>query len=353
MRDRKCNLSFFLLFFLLLQTCFSFTNNKSAITFVFNPGRFGDRLLTYINAKWVSYKYDIPLYYPKFKYSDQLTLSKEERRYNKKMKRKFKKTVSLKRTRKRFIQRGEEVNLKIQRDAGYLYVSNYYFRPKIDWKDKGFVAEIKKMLSPINPTKQVCVPKDRISVAVHVRKGGGFDGPLLSEANQKVLVTKENIGMLKKKYMDVKHPIKFPPDKYYISEIKRLYEMFNKNPLHVHVFTDDKNPKRIVEKYKNELGKENITFSWRKEGNRHDKNVIADFYSMTYYDCLIRPDSNMSLCAEKIGDFFIAIFPGKFYWDKDHIVDDVKIKVNVDNFKKISKFTTPVFMLNGVIAEYL
>src|SRR3989344_3123013 len=49
----------------------------SYVTYAFSGGRFGDNLVAYIHAKWISYKYDLPLLYQPFSYSDGLVLDQD------------------------------------------------------------------------------------------------------------------------------------------------------------------------------------------------------------------------------------------------------------------------------------
>ena len=48
---------------------------SSFVTYSLDAGRFGDQLINYMKALWVSCKYDIPLIYHPFSYSDLLELS--------------------------------------------------------------------------------------------------------------------------------------------------------------------------------------------------------------------------------------------------------------------------------------
>ena len=53
-------------------------SSESYITYEFFGGRFGDCLLSYLHAKWLSYKYQLPLLYKPFKYSSDLCLDAKE-----------------------------------------------------------------------------------------------------------------------------------------------------------------------------------------------------------------------------------------------------------------------------------
>ncbi len=324
--------------------------NSNAITFELSHGRFGDTLLNYMKAKWLSYKYNIPLYYPYFKYSDQLMISEIDKIYNNEVKRKFNKAIKIK----------KDINLNCKINSKILYISDYYTKINLEFickdshlnlledknfilNDKDFISKIQKFIAPKYNIPKPEIPSGRILVAVHVRKGGGFDPPLLSVQEQHDEIKNSK----NKKYADVGFPLKFPPDKYYIDQIKKLYYMLNKAPLHIHLFTDHKNPKYIVERYKRFLKKFDITFSYRSKGNRHDQNVIEDFFSMTYYECLIRSESNFAFCADVIGDFLIVISPKGYFWKENNLViDKVKIRVNMENINKVSNITKTYFLLN-------
>src|ERR1700742_2068654 len=70
-------------------------NDPSAITWEPNGGRFGDNLLSYSRAKWLSYQYNIPLLYLPFRYSDQLRLHQNENMYSLENVHQFKKTIRI------------------------------------------------------------------------------------------------------------------------------------------------------------------------------------------------------------------------------------------------------------------
>lgn len=297
------------------------SNNLSAITYdTYGESRgFGDQLKGYAQAKYISYMFNIPLLYKPFRYSDQLAMHKLENRQNKK----FKKTIKI-----------NNKNFKIvEREKSYLYVNETYAKIKVDWNDTNFIKEFKEMISPLTPIKKPNLPEDRISVAVHVRKGGGFDPPLLTDKDAYQGTKKW------KSYVDKVFPLKFPPDEYYIEQIKNLYHILNKIPLYVFIFTDDKNPKRIVKKYKKELEELDIIFACREEEIGRNNYVIEDFFDMTFYDCLIRGGSDFAFFVNIVGDFFISIYPEQAYWKgKNLIVDKIIIKIKPGNLYKVSDY---------------
>ena len=48
------------------------------VSYRLSGGRFGDNLLAYMHAKWVSYRYEIPLVYHDFPYAKELMLEEYE-----------------------------------------------------------------------------------------------------------------------------------------------------------------------------------------------------------------------------------------------------------------------------------
>ena len=135
-------------------------------------GRFGDNLVSFMHAQWISYKYDIPLLYIPFVHSDRLKLHNKCRIYDESIKKSVKHVKTF-------------TNLhdcKIRKDSSTLYIfpycpeslfevavsTNLFFFP-VHWEDKQFKAILKELIKPIHPVPQLELPKDRITVAVHMR----------------------------------------------------------------------------------------------------------------------------------------------------------------------------------------
>ena len=265
--------------------------SKKAVTYDLGYGRFGDKMLSYLHAKWVSYHNNIPLLFKPFPYSKELVMHYKEKRYSNKVLSRY----------SNIIYPSYQMTIDYRNSESALYVipyfpecmwehtpeENYYYLA-VDWDDPGFRKELKKMIKPIQDHKPfIKLPKDRISVAVHVRRGGGFDTPDTAK----------------------KIPLKLPPDSYYIEQIQRIYDIFNGQPLYVYIFTDEKNPLEIVNNYSSIFADMDIKFDCRTSGNSHRSNVLQDFFEMTRFDCLIRPDSNYSIVASKIANYKVIISP--------------------------------------------
>lgn len=266
----------------------------NAITYSFSGGRLGDNLLSYLHAKWLSYKYGLPLLYQPFPFSNcfqfhfqEQLLKTENLPYKNHSVLLFERQIDLKSSSNLWVAPyfpdSYSEYLFILDSFPYLKDKLIYF--KVDWMDPYFKKEMQAALKLIESPSTLDLPKDKVKVAVHVRKGGGVD-----------------LGI------NLYFPYKMPPDIYYIQQIQRVYNLF-RQPLYVYIFTDDLNPNAIKNLYQTALNNSDIIFDCRKTGNGPYNNVLEDFYNMMQFDCLIRPESNFSLIAGKLADYCLEISP--------------------------------------------
>ncbi len=290
---------------------------NQAVTYGLGKGRFGDKILAYVGAKWISYKFNIPLFFKPFQYSSMLRLGREEKEYSKEIAKQFEKVVSV------FSEQGiikhEQDNVIFESKGVFFRISGYpKFKQTMEYmlQDQYLVTELKKMLQPVVPLPQITLPQDKVTVAVHIRKGGGFDQSLNSIQYYRK----------KKFYADERWTSKFPPEQYYVDQIKRISILFNDAPLFVYVFTDDRNPLGLVDRIKKAVNKSNIIFSCRGSGNAHNAHVVEDFYNMARFDCLIRSGSHFAIAAQLLGNHKIIIYPKHSKWvGRKLIIDEVTI----------------------------
>lgn len=284
-------------------------NFPSAITCEFSGGRFGDNLTSYLHAKWISYKYNIPIRYKPFTYSNQLVLHQEESHFD--LRENFDQIIIL--TNDISIEE-YKINKNILFVVPFFpeclseYIRNrnqYKFHCIIDWNDPIFVNEVRKLIYPIKKLNLLSLPTDKICVAMHLRRGGDFDRggcfDLYTEKNQKVRKTTTSSY--------IAAPLKTAPDSFYIKQLRIASQFFNNAPLYVYIFTDDKNPKIFADKYTAELKLSNITFDYRKEKNTHNLNVLEDFFSMMKFNVMIRPESNFSIVASRLANQQLTFYP--------------------------------------------
>jgi hypothetical protein len=262
------------------------------VTYNFSGGRFGDNLIAYLHAKWIAQQYHLVFLYRPFKYSDELVMDEEEIPLQ-----------GISKPRKKvYLDQGPK-----EREVYHptLYVCPYFpedpsewmgneqnrwFSFHVDWKDRAFREEVRKMIRPKRELPLISPPPDQIGVAIHVREGGGFD-----------LGVNIQTG-------DPTKPYKFPPLQFYVEALKQVLERLPGRRIYCYVFTDAKDPKGLIDQIKAQVTGE-ITWDWRKEGNRHDKDVLIDFFSFFNFDVLIRSRSNFSMVASLIHDFAIVCSP--------------------------------------------
>ncbi len=298
----------FILFFLI----FSHVFGNEAVTYSFSGGRFGDQLLCYLRAKWISYEYDIPLLYKPFPYSSELTLDKVESRFENE---KFKENI--------YIKNSQSILPKDKRRS-ILYTAPYFAEPEyernryrysftVNWKDPDFRALAKELIAPKKNLQLIEPPSGSISIAVHVRRGGGYDS----------------------KTWNVSFPLKLPSINFYITALKKMVKYFEGRSLYCFIFTDEQDPGSIVKEIENAVDSPNIVFDSRRE-NHHTKNVLEDFFSLFNFDALIRPESSFSIIPSLLKDYAILIVPKTFHRFKDEVeIDECLVSINENLYKDL------------------
>lgn len=288
---------------------------RSAVTYEFSGGRMGDNLIAYLHAKWISYKYDIPLLYRPFPYSDQFRFDDIELRYQERFAQGIQHHFYLGRN-QTVIQNRSLIGLYIVPYFPESTAERIYFRDgqgnhfpyfKVDWKDPGFRKIALEMLTPKIPVQVCDCPKDKTTIAVHVRTGGGFDDSSFA----------------------FKQPLKCPPMSFYLEQLQSICQIFPTEELYFHIFTDDAHPEKIAQCFDEFIGEDRISFSYRKEDNWHDQNVLEDLFSMMQFDCLIRPESNYSILASLLKDYQVLLHPGNFtYFEGIPSINRTEIVIN-------------------------
>lgn len=331
MRNKFILLTLFL-FLNLPFLCYSGPSRK-AITYHLGS-RLGDNLLDYTHAKWISYKWGIPLLYNPFEYSDQFVFHLEE------------KALSVQ-SMLSFYHHCQLTDLH-QLDQNYQCDTLYYINHfpdsfdeytflnweqatgipyvQVNWSDETFRNMMRKLITPVHPLKLTLPPKEIISVALHFRTGYDYD----SDETRRGLA------------------LRFPPFQYYVNQLKRLREMIRNEPLYVYIFTDHPNPQKIKTEFEKNFDKNHVKFDCRTKGNFHNQNVLEDLFSMMRFDCIIRPISHYSTVASHLGDFKIEIFPKNGYWEGDKfIVSEINIIKRASRDRR-NKIWVPHLTINQI-----
>ena len=266
---------------------------EGSITYGFSKGRLGDNLLSYAHAKWISYKYNIQLLYKPFKFSDSFALHTIEQRF-----------ISPARFKSKINITQKNCNSLTYNNRNLFivpYYSEYPHEPlselhgksdalTVQWKDPLFKTMLQECIQPNRALEHIITPpENRISVALHLRKGGRADSP--------------NAHLL--------DSLKFPPTSFFAEQLKFVCEKFNGQPLYVFVFTDDLNVEKIKVELLTGLQQYDIIMESRSVTSDTDF-VLEDFFSLPNFNVLIRPCSNFSFVAGKLGNFLLEIAPRSF-----------------------------------------
>ena len=288
------------------------------ITYSFSGGRFGDQLVSYLHAKWISYKFGIPLLLKEFSYSSQLSLSQLELPFSSDIA--DLEVIYLPRLDSfaidtyinEFSKRGPAI-LEIP----YFPLSEFeltspqnYPSFVVDWNDPNFKKELQKNICLKADLDLVKIPKQKLSVAIHVRLGKEFDGP----------------------NMEKYYPLKFPPLTYYFKALNHLCKLLDQRELYVHLFSDDSTTNELMAIFREKFPREKfpIEFGTRVENNSHSKNVLEDFFSLQKFDCIIHSESNFSFVASLIGDYCIKIRPKEFHFQQGQLIID-EMQIDIDH----------------------
>lgn len=293
-------LSFYVFLLLSFSYPVSLNARKSAVTYTFNWGRLGDNLLAYSHAKWISYLYDIPLLYRPFEYSDQLMMHLLEEPLTQGPLASYDKKIDI----------SQVDSFTIEPDAGILYIIPYFpesiverpdprffFYFPVNWDDKGFKTELKKMICPIKTLERPSIPQGVFSIALHIRVGTGFDIPTLADYPKLTAAAWCQL--------------KCPPFSFYVQQLQTMLKWFSDKELYIYMFTDHENPQEFVDYFQRMLNNK-VKIHTRSGINRHNLNVLEDLFAMAdsdYFDCIIRPDSNLSIVASKLADDQLQISP--------------------------------------------
>lgn len=265
---------------------------SSAITYKLNGGRFGDNVLNYLHALWISYFYKIPLLYKPFEYSDQLVLHDVQQFAYDDYESFYEHKVDYIWATNNFVIHPCNKTLYTiayfpERSTVWKYFHSLYF--SVNWEDSVFKDMIRRVVRPRKKMDNIIKPPaNKFSVALHIRTGGNYDTDYWVKAT----------------------PDKFLTDAFYIDAIKTVALEHQNQPLYVFIFTDHFNPEVLVAKFKEALHNfSTIEFDYRKNHGGPESNVLEDLFSMVNFDCLIKSEANIPLIASKIHDFKKIIEP--------------------------------------------
>lgn len=265
--------------------------NSSAVTYTLNGGRLGDSFISYLHAKWVSYRYNIPLLYKPFEHSDQFALHHLETVYTDRYARKF-------RTIKHF-KPGQKLSIHPEKNILYCIdyfpesyyelhcMNNNFFYFTVDWQDPEFKILLKKHLA-ITDKKYFNTPipaktsPSELFVALHIRSPRNYHDT-------------RNIWRFV--------PTKIPPLDFYRQALFTIAHHYSNYTIKVFLFTDDLYPYQLCELLQEALTEKDITHTAIMLVTNDVRNPLYDICAMTQCDILVRPESNLSFIATIVGNY--------------------------------------------------
>lgn len=283
------------------------------VTYSFTYGRTGDHITAYIESRWIAYSKGIPFYYRPFKYSDLLEMDTLHRSYENHCLRE----VPLK----------DAKDIDMQAENTLFVMSPFPLNNNIQWDDHGFVTCLRNEIRPKKLDTQITIPQGALSVAIHIRRGGGFDAPLWQEgALTNFQLPAETYAIPEEEYQDKLFPLKTPPDIWYIQMLRYIRKLHPGRPMYVFIFTDDPKPEIFADMYAKALNDPLVTFDYRAS-NSHDTNVLEDFFAMMQFDCVVRAASWFSSMACLIGRPKIEIRASDYRWEgRKLIITEIMVR---------------------------
>ena len=308
-----------------------FSLKPAAITYPDINSRFGDSLVTYIHAKWISFLYDIPLLYKPFPYSDQLVMHTTETRYSTAQLKTFQNVITIKRS----------DHIKFDKNSKILYVIPYFPESafeyqlyhfnnllfNVDWNNPVFKQILKSVIAPAQKLPEPNIPTNMPSIAVHVRTKSGADILFRDGLCKKPATSRA--------YSDINFPLKHITEDYYVVQLKKLHDILGRPHAYVYIFTDDANPPAVKAKIETAVNRSELIFDCRQPGNHHCTGVIEDFFAMTKFQYFIGNDSNFSMISSLISDHLIAIRPIYDWSSQRVLIDQATVTIHPTFLEKI------------------
>ncbi|MGB8468140.1 MAG: hypothetical protein WCE21_03970 [Candidatus Babeliales bacterium] len=308
--------------------------------------RLGDKLVWYLKAKWIAYKYQLPFLLTPFEGADYFTFYEHEQKLSIEERRNFKKIFRIL----------EERTHTFSPRTGYLHGIDFGCKINPIKKEnfEQFRTMMKPLLMPANGELPQLHKRDGVvSIAVQMRKGSGPDKGLISQQyfsnkKQKIFfeaephIVQEPNETNEATYRQVKGgcdgawPLRFVPNQYYVDQLILLGKAFPNQPLDIFIFTDFANPAQISAEIEDRVNNPHMTFHYQYDHSVVGYTVARDLFLMAQCDCLIRPRSHLSHLAEFIGDHEIVIFPRNYRWNGGKLfITEVSIKLKDPAIKAI------------------
>jgi hypothetical protein len=289
--------------------------------------RLGDRLLIICAVKFLALMHgDLDFYYQDSQFLDNYMLSDTETKIDDTIKARYARSVPFSESGYKF---SKPPTLFL---APWSCIDDFcaYFGKRHLYREH--FKKLQQMLQPKVILPIVEAEPDAISVAVHIRKGEGYDTPLSSAQIYK------NVDQIYwgEKYQSKKHgspadrswPDKFPPEQYYIDAIRILEELLPDKKIAFYIFTDCRNTQALTERIATYCTKDNVTFI--NATSPSSDSPMVDMNRIASCKCLIRPQSAYSIVSQIKGDPMIVFSPLSCEWH-NNILYVTRIRLHLFN----------------------
>jgi len=270
---------------------------RHAISYEYTGGRFGDRVLGYAHARYLSYATGLLFLRRSFIHSEYLTIEYESDSFDAKISEYCEVYhINSPDTLAEFFQKIQSPDT-----PPTVFIVDYF--PSdisewdsdsgwktalvIPWQEEKFAAYLRSSLQPNIPIPDLTV-KGRLNVADHIRD---LSGPDTDDPVRRV------------------YPLKMPYLDYHERQIRRIYEWNGRRPMHVFLFSDTKTPLEFLQQIKDRFPNEDILFNIQALESPDLNHVVQDFFAMQKFDVLITTQSNFSMMASRLADFDMIISP--------------------------------------------
>ncbi|MBS0620567.1 MAG: hypothetical protein JSS61_03805 [Verrucomicrobia bacterium] len=269
---------------------------RHAICYEHCNGRFGDKILLYAQARYLSYSTGVTFLHAPFENSQHLVIDYDALPYHD-LRSHYQSVLKVNSeiTLREFYHRILDPN-----SPSTLFMLEYFAEDlsewdnlpwtlafDIPWKEEGFLAYLKQACRPSTSIPNFRV-QDRLNVADHVRTLSGGD------RSETSILT---------------FPLKHPNLDYHERQIRRVYEWNKRRPMHVFLFSDTSLPADLIAEFRKRFVNEDIIFGIQELDEPDVNYVVQDFFAMQEFDVLITTRSNLSSMASHLGDFDLIITP--------------------------------------------
>jgi hypothetical protein len=283
--------------------------------------RLGDRLLIICAVKFLALTHDLDFYYRPSQFLENCMLSDTEIKFDDSIKARYNKTIEF--TEPAY-KKSKPSTLFLAPWSSIDHLSQHFGKRHVF---RTYFDKLQMMVTPKVLLPKLEIPPNTVSVAVHVRKGEGYDEPLSS-----VQIYKKITAEMKSKDRPADHswPSKFPPEQYYIDQIHLLEDLLANKKITFFIFSDSLNPQDLTARIAKHCAKENASFI-NASSSRSDSPLI-DMYKMSACDCLIRAESSFSMVSQIMGNHKLVFSPQSCEWRKN-ILYVTRVKLVLFNSK--------------------